>query len=72
MGSRDGQHVAEAQGIEIRHGGIRVDAVGLVHHQIGGLGQLAQLHGNLLIGGGQAGPTVDQEQHQVRLTYRQQ
>jgi len=72
MGSRDGQHLIEAEGIEIGHCRILVDTIGLVHHQIGGLGQLAQLHGNLFIGGGQTGPPVDQEQHQIRLTYRHQ
>ena len=72
MGRSDGQYLIETQGIEIRHGRIRVDTIGLVHHQIGGLGQLAQLRGDLLVGSGQAGPTIHHKQHQIRLTHRHQ
>ena len=72
VGGGDREQLAEPQAVEVRQGGVRVQAVGFVDRQVDRLGQLAQLRGHLLVGGGEAGAAVHQEQHHVRFAHRLQ
>ncbi len=72
MGRRHLVDLAQGQAVELGDRGITVDAVGLVGHQKHLLVGLAQVLGDGLIRGGQAGPRIHHEEHHVRLFDGQQ
>ena len=59
--------LAHAQGSKIRFGLLGIHPVYLVQHQVIGLTLFTQVQGNHLVGGGQAGLGIHQEQHHIGL-----
>ncbi|MNJ36171.1 hypothetical protein D3C77_309500 [compost metagenome] len=65
LGTGDANGVAHAQWRELGDGHLRIDVVDLVGHQERALVALAQVLGNHLVSGSQAGTRVHQEQHHI-------
>jgi len=70
--SCDGNRLANTQGIEVRHRGIRIQTIGLVDDQPTLLVVAAQVIGNHFIRWIQPGPAINQEQNNIRLINGQQ
>ncbi len=67
VGGGDRDRIPQGQRAELGASEVGIDGVDLVGHQEAALVPLAQVLGDHLVGGGQAGAGIDQEQHGIGL-----